>query len=69
MPEENGQTDRRTPFEWLFDKLSCTAERKIGSIDPGVCPLIDANQIQDGPSWMGGGADHRMFTDTDTTNA
>jgi hypothetical protein len=24
------------------------SHRKIGSIDPGVCPLIDGNEIQDG---------------------
>jgi hypothetical protein len=30
------------------------SNRKIGSIDPGVCPIIDGN---------------KMFTDTDTTDA
>jgi hypothetical protein len=28
--------------------LSPIIHRKIGWIDPGVCPLIDGNQVQDG---------------------
>jgi hypothetical protein len=31
-----------------IDDSQWAGHRKIGSIDPGVCPLIDGNQIQDG---------------------
>jgi hypothetical protein len=37
--------------KWNIAKIDePMSHRKIGSIDPGVCPLIDGNQIQDGGS-------------------